>query len=47
MIKLYKILKKLDAYDRVYYGGKLMSALIVFLSFLIIGCCILAFIVFK
>lgn len=47
MRKLFYILKKLDTYDRIYYGGKLMSALIVFLCFLSIGCFILAFIVFK
>ena len=45
--KLRKILKEFDSYDRVYYRGKLSSALIVILSLLSIGCFILGFIVFK
>ena len=42
-----KAIKKFDTYDRVYYHGKLSSALIVILSLLSIGCFILGFIVFK
>ena len=42
-----KAIKKFDAYDRVYYDGKLSSALIVLLSVLALACFILGFIVFK
>lgn len=45
--RLNKILNELDSYDRVYFHGKLFSALIVILSFLIIGCFIVGFIIFK
>lgn len=45
--RLRKLLKEFDTYDRVYYGGKLSSALIVLLSLLSLGCFILGFIVFK
>lgn len=40
-------LKKLDAIDRVYYHGRIYSAIIFVLMMLAIGCFILAFIVFK
>lgn len=42
-----KVIKEFETYDRVYYDGKLSSALIVLLSLLSIGCFILGFIVFK
>ena len=45
--RLRKLLKEFDTYDRVYYDGKLSSALIVLLSVLALGCFILGFIVFK
>lgn len=45
--RLIKLLKEFETYDRVYYDGKLSSALIVLLSLLSIGCFILGFIVFK
>lgn len=45
--ELINIMKKFESYDRVYYNGKLSSALIVLLSLLSIGCFILGFIVFK
>jgi len=47
MKELISIIKKFESYDRVYYDGKLTIALIVLLSFLSIGCFILAFVVFK
>ena len=34
--KLRKLLKEFDTYDRVYFDGRLSSALIVVLSFIII-----------
>lgn len=45
--KINKILKEIDTLDRVYYKGKLYSAVIFTLSLLVIACFILAFIVFK
>ena len=45
--ELKRIIKKFETYDRVYYDGKLSSALIVLLSLLSLGCFILGFIVFK
>lgn len=40
-----RTLKELDTYDRVYFHGKLFSAIIFVLSLLLIGCFIIAFIV--
>ena len=45
--KINKTLKELDTYDRIYFKGKLFSAIIFVLCLLLIGCFILAFIVFK
>lgn len=45
--KINRTLKELDAYDRIYFNGKLFSAIIFVLSLLLIGCFILGFIVFK
>lgn len=45
MRELLKRLKEFEAYDRVYYGGKLCSLLIVILSFLAIACFIFAFLI--
>lgn len=45
--RLRKLLKEFDTYDKVYYDGKLSSALIVLLSVLALVCFILGFIVFK
>ena len=45
--KFNKTLKELDTYDRVYFNGKLFSAIIFVLSLLLIGCIIMIFIVFK
>ena len=45
--RLRKLLKEFGTYDRVYYDGKLSSALILLLSLLSIGCFILGFIIFK
>lgn len=44
--KLRKLLKEFDTYDRVYYDGKLSSALIVILSFIIIICITLLIVIF-
>ena len=46
-MRLKRIIREFMTYDRVYYDGKLSSALIVLLSLLSIGCFILGFIVFK
>lgn len=42
-----KKLKEFEAYDRVYYGGKLCSLIVVILSFLAIGCFVLACLICK
>ena len=42
-----RVFKELDAYDKVYFHGKLISALIFVLCILAIGCFILAFIIFD
>ena len=39
-------LKEFDTYDRVYFEGRLSSALIVILSFIVIICTILLIIIF-
>lgn len=39
--------KEFEVYDRVYFNGKLSSALIFLICILIIGCFVLAFIVFD
>lgn len=44
--KLKKLLKEFDTYDRVYYDGRLSSALIVILSFIIIICITLLIVIF-
>lgn len=44
--KLRKLLKEFDTYDRVYYDGRLSSALIVILSFIIIICITLLIVIF-
>ncbi len=41
--ELNRIYKELDSYDRVYFHGKLFSAIIFILSLLLIGCIILVF----
>lgn len=41
--KINKTLKELDTYDRIYCNGKLFSAIIFVLSFILIGCIILVF----
>ena len=45
--RLRKLLKEYETYDRVYYDGKLSSALIVLLSLLSIGCFILGCLLFN
>lgn len=40
-----RTLKELDTYDRVYFNGKLFSAIIFILCLLLIGCFIIAFII--
>lgn len=40
-----KAIKKFEAYDRVYFDGRLSSALIVVLSFIIIICIILLIVI--
>lgn len=44
--KIRKKLKELDTYDRVYFEGRLSSALIVILSFIVIICIILLIFIF-
>lgn len=44
--KLKKLLKEFDTYDRVYYDGRLSSALIVILSFIVIICITLLIVIF-
>ena len=44
--KLRKLLKEFDTYDRVYYDGRLSSALIVVLSFIVIICITLLIVIF-
>lgn len=44
--KLRKLLKEFDTYDRVYYDGRLSSALIVILSFIVIICITLLIVIF-
>lgn len=39
-------LKEFDTYDRVYFEGRLSSALIVILSFIVIICTILLIVIF-
>ena len=41
-----KAIKEFDTYDRVYYDGRLSSALIVILSFIIIICITLLIVIF-
>ena len=41
-----KAIKKFEAYDRVYFDGRLSSALIVVLSFIIIICITLLIVIF-
>ena len=43
---LLKKLKELDTYDRVYFDGKLLSSLIVILSYILIICIILLVVIF-
>lgn len=43
---LLKKLKEFDTYDRVYFDGRLLSALIVILSFILIICIILLIVIF-
>ena len=38
-----RTLNELDAYDRVYFHGKLFSCIIFILSLLLLGCIILVF----
>ena len=45
--ELKRIVKKFETYDRVYYHGKLSSALIVLLSLFLILCIIVLCILFK
>lgn len=44
--KLRKLLKEFDTYDRIYYDGRLSSALIVILSFIVIICITLLIVIF-
>lgn len=44
--KLRKLLKEFETYDRVYYDGRLSSALIVILSFIVIICITLLIVIF-
>ena len=44
--KLRKLLKEFDTYDRVYYDGRLSSALIVILSFIVIICITILIVIF-
>ena len=46
MERFRKLLKEFDTYDRVYYDGRLSSALIVILSFIIIICITLLIVIF-
>ena len=41
-----KAIKEFDTYDRVYFDGRLSSALIVILSFIIIICITLLIVIF-
>lgn len=41
-----KAIKEFDTYDRVYYDGRLSSALIVILSFIVIICITLLIVIF-
>ena len=41
-----KPIKEFDTYDRAYYDGRLSSALIVILSFIIIICITLLIVIF-
>ena len=41
-----KAIKEFDTYDRVYYDGRLSSALIVILSFILIICITLLIVIF-
>lgn len=41
-----KAIKEFDTYDRVYYDGRLTSALIVILSFIVIICITLLIVIF-
>ena len=41
-----KAIKEFDTYDRVYFDGRLSSALIIILSFIIIICIILLIVIF-
>ena len=43
--KIDKKIKEIDAYDRVYFHGKLFNLTIFILSMLMIGCFILAFVI--
>lgn len=47
MKRLKRVIKEFLAYDRVYYDGKLSSALIVLLSLFLIICIIILCIIFK
>jgi len=44
--KIRKKLKEFDTYDRVFFEGRLSSALIVILSFIVIICIILLIFIF-
>ena len=44
--KLRKLLKEFDTYDRDYYDGRLSSALIVILSFIVIICITILIVIF-
>lgn len=43
--KINRVLKELDTYDRIYFHGRLFSAIIFVLNLLLIGCFIMIFIV--
>lgn len=45
-MKLKRIIREFITYDRVYYNGKLLTLLMVILSFLAIICLILGCIIF-
>lgn len=45
--KIRKMFKTFDTYDRVYWEGKLSSALILFCSLILIACIVILILLFN